>query len=115
MIWLKYLNANIVGINKVSFCTYKKGYINAYCSAKCSNSSKESQEKMKHTCLKRFGTEHHMQNNEIKEKSKQTCLNKYGKEFIFQLDTFKENAKNTMLKKYRRWKFYAKRWNTPKS
>lgn len=71
-------------------------------------------EKHKQTCLKKYGTEYALQNEDVKEKSKQTKLERYGDENYNNrekyIDTIKnnpdiikcciENMQNTMIKKY---------------
>ena len=62
--------------------------------------SKEIQEKLKQTCLKKYGVECSLQSEYIKNKSKETCLNKYGVKYITQTDLMKKKSKQTCLKKY---------------
>ena len=57
-------------------------------------------EKLKQTCLEKYGVEYILQSKEIREKSKQTCLEKYGVEFSAQADVVKEKIKQTCLKRY---------------
>jgi len=64
------------------------------CSIKC------SQIKTKKTCMKKYGVENCLQNQEIKDKSKATNLKKYGVEYSFQSKEFKEKAKQTIKNKY---------------
>jgi predicted DNA-binding protein YlxM (UPF0122 family) len=40
--------------------------------------------KIKMTCLKKYGVEHTSQRSEVKEKRKKTNLEKYGVEYIFE-------------------------------
>jgi len=68
-----------------------------YCN-KCTNLL--SREKIKQTCLEKYGKECSLQNEEVKEKGKQTCLEKYGKKFYLQTEEKKEKSKKTSLKKY---------------
>lgn len=51
-----------------------------YCSTKCSKNSNEVIEKIKQTCLDRYGVENPFQVNEFKQKTKQTNLDRYGVE-----------------------------------
>lgn len=107
-----------------------------FCSIKCAMNSKElqanrnktiesdpeywknRQEKIKKTCLEKYGVEYPAQNDEIKEKikktigkdkdfwkkrnekSKQTCLIKYGVENVYQAEFVKEKKKKSYLEHY---------------
>ena len=57
-------------------------------------------EKIKQTCLEKYGVENPAQAIEIKEKAKQTCLEKYGVEYALQADAIKDKRVNTLIKKY---------------
>ncbi len=57
-------------------------------------------EKIKQTCLDKYGVECSLQSEEVRNKSKQTCLIKYGVECSFQSDEVKEKHKQTCLNKY---------------
>lgn len=64
-------------------------------------------EKLKKTCLERYGVENPMQNKDIQNKSKQTCLEKYGTEYVLSSDYFSnlryeciEKSKQTCLERY---------------
>ena len=76
------------------------------------------QEKIKQTCLNKYGVEHASQNVDIKEKTKrtikkdknhwknrqekikQTCLNKYGVENVYQAEFVREKKKQSYLDHY---------------
>ncbi len=62
--------------------------------------SEDVKEKMKTTCLEKYGVEHPMQSEEVKEKSKATCLENYGVEHPMQSEEVKEKYKATCLEKY---------------
>jgi len=57
-------------------------------------------EKMKKTCLEKYGKENYSQTKECKKKVKKTCLEKYGKENYFQTEECKDKVKKTCLEKY---------------
>jgi glutathione peroxidase-family protein len=57
-------------------------------------------EKVKHTCLERYGLENVSQSQEIKERVKQTCLEKYGVEYALQSQEIRQQIKETCLEKY---------------
>jgi len=80
----------------------------------------EVKEKIKQTCLERYGVDNpakskqiiekakqtilkrtEEENTEIIEKRRKTCLKKYGVNYIGQLEEAKEKAKQTCLEKYR--------------
>ena len=71
-----------------------------FCSIRCSNLSKETQEKMKQTCFKNFGVKHPLHSKKIQEQVKQTCLEKYGVVHPSQSKEIKEKKKQTTLKHY---------------
>ena len=83
--------------NPTGYLNFKNGYRD-YCSQKCS--IQDNPEKIKQTCLKKYGVGNVMCLDQYKEKSKQTCLEKYGVEHSFQSDVVKEKSKQTMIKKY---------------
>lgn len=83
--------------NYKSFITYKKGYTK-FCSPKCSNSSEETQKKMRESCFKHFGTYHQSRSYDVRAKIKQTCLEKYGVEHPMKNDVIKEKALRTKRK-----------------
>lgn len=84
---------------KLMFTTYSNGY-KAYCSSKCSNNSKDKQNKSKKTCLSRYGVDSPSKNEIIKEKIKNTCLQKYGGNSPISSEDVKDKIKNTCLERY---------------
>lgn len=78
----------------------KTGYIQQYCSYKCLNTSNEKKDKVKKTCLKKYGVENPYSSNEIKEKIKRTCLDKYGVDSFTKTEISKNKHKQTSLQKY---------------
>ena len=108
--------------NELSLITYKQGYP-IYCSNKCSNSSKDKINKIKQTCLDKYGVDSPSKinsakekkkktcnekyggnapscSNQVKDKIKQTCLDKYGCEYSSQSDIVKNKVKQTCLDRY---------------
>ena len=59
----------------------------------------QTQEKIKKTNLKRYGSESYLQCDEYKKKNKET-LEKLGVQNVFQLEEVKKKSKETMIKKY---------------
>ena len=64
------------------------------------HTSKNTREKMRATCLEKYGVEYSMQSKEVQEKSKATCLEKYGVEYATQSKEMKEKSKATCLENY---------------
>ena len=67
----------------------------------CKECVKKSQlEKVKSTCLEKYGTESHFNSDVIKEKIKTALLNKYNCESVFKNQEIRDKIKTTVLKKY---------------
>lgn len=49
-----------------------------YCSHKCKNTCHEHNEKIKQTCLERYGESSALKVKKFRQKAKQTCLERYG-------------------------------------
>ena len=77
-----------------------KGIFFKFCSNICAQSSDEIKQKIKQTCLKKYGVDNYNKTKESKEKIKQTCLEKYGVEYFWQSDECKEKIRQTCLEKY---------------
>ena len=77
-----------------------KGMFFKFCSNICAQSSEEIKQKIKQTCLEKYGVDNYNKTKESKEKIKQTCLEKYGVEYFWQSDECKEKIKQTCLEKY---------------
>ena len=89
----------IVCGKKSIFFDIKRGY-SEYCSNECANKSPKRIEKIKKTCLERYGVNNGAKTETSKEKMKQTCLERYGVEFICKTGEQKKKSKQTKLKKY---------------
>ncbi len=57
-------------------------------------------EKMKQTCLDKYGVDHNFKVESIKSKIGDTCLEKYGVKYACQSDVVKEKTKKTCNEKY---------------
>ena len=77
-----------------------KGIFFKFCSNICAQSSDEIKQKIKQTCIEKYGVDNYSKTKESKEKIKQTCLEKYGVEYFWQSDECKEKIKQTCLEKY---------------
>ena len=79
------------------------GYGN-FCSIKCANTlknkSQEHKDKVKQTCLHRYGANTFLQTQEYKDKSKQTCLDKYGVDSYLQSKEYKLHVSEIQEKIY---------------
>lgn len=65
---------------------------------KCS--LKNKQEKIKNTCIERYGVSTPLKNEDIKTKIQNTNIERYGVQFISQNENIKSKIKNTNLEKY---------------
>ena len=80
---------------KSIFFGLSKGYSD-YCSQECSNRSKKRIENIKKTKSERYGEE----NFNNPDKLKQTCLKKFGTESFTKTKEFKEKSKQTKSERY---------------
>jgi len=62
--------------------------------------NKEIKEKIKNTNINKYGTAHPLQNKEVLNKVQATCMEKYGVINTFQNEEFKEKSKKTCMEKY---------------
>ena len=65
-----------------------------------SKSKELRKEKMKQTCMDKYGCSHHLKSNIIKEKRKKTNLEKYGVENVSENENIKNKIKETFIEKY---------------
>lgn len=88
--------------------TFDHGKYRKYCSKSCMRKSSMIQEKIKNTCIERYGGVG-LASNKIKEKVKNTNIEKYGVENPFMVEAVKQKAhleeatlkyKQTMLERY---------------
>ena len=77
-----------------------KGIFFKFCSNICAQSSDEIKQKIKQTCLEKYGVNSPLKSEKIRNKGKQTCLEKYGVDNPAKLEENKEKVKQTCLKKY---------------
>lgn len=77
----------------------KGGYFK-FCSCKCAQVDKNTRDKIKNTCLERYGVDNAAKAKDIQSKMKNTCLKKYGTKNIFSSEIGKKKIKETLLKKY---------------
>ncbi len=84
---------------RCKFIDIFNGYLE-YCSVSCSRKSKKVQEKVKQTCLKKYGVEHSFKSDIVKEKTIKTCLKKYGVSHASKSKEVQDKMKQTCLEKY---------------
>ena len=77
----------------------KYGY-SRFCSNKCLNESDYRKEKIKETCMKKYGTENAMQNADIRKKIEETNIKKYGVKNAMQNADIRKKIEETNIKKY---------------
>lgn len=80
----------------VKFLGLKKKGFTYHCSQYCSNNDLNTINKSKQSSLRKYGVDNYSKTKEHKERVKQTCLEKYGREIPFNYD----KAKETCLEKY---------------
>jgi hypothetical protein len=92
---------------KVSFicncgCEYSKTFIMLYkIGAFCEKCTKNKRyEKVKKTCIERYGVDNPQQSQKVKDKSKQTCIEKYGVKNPSQSQEVRDKFKQTCIDKY---------------
>ena len=77
---------------------YRQLYVSGCYCKECTLSN--GRNKMKETCLKKYGVSNPMKKQEIKDKNKDTCFKKYGTTCSLQSEKIKEKVKETCLEKY---------------
>jgi hypothetical protein len=87
-------------ILKRNIQTFELGFGIPFCNTKCANKNTLIKEKIKQTCLERYGVENAMYSEEIKERLKSTCLERYGTEYYTNSDDFKIKSEQTCLERY---------------
>lgn len=81
-------------LNKIKrTCLRKYGVANPF-------QSDSIKDKIKNTCLKKYGVEHVGQSKEVIEKASQTNMLRYGARNVFQSETIKKRIKSSLLKRY---------------
>lgn len=89
----------IVCGNDTKFYTVTHGY-KSTCSKKCAANDPKRLEKIKNTCLERYGVENGGGSLQALEKIKNTCLERYGVENPYQSEEKKLKIKSTCLERY---------------
>ena len=83
----------------LKYRSFKDGY-GMYCSVKCVAASELTKQKVRDTCLRKYGVEHISQVEKFKDKAKETCLKHYGVKNALQSKEIREKGKKTLLEKY---------------
>jgi hypothetical protein len=76
-----------------------KAEFKKFCCVKCASNSNEVKDKKKKTCVKKYGTTHHMKSDIIKQKLKNTVISKYGVDNVSQYDEFRQKFDDTISKR----------------
>ena len=99
--YLKEENEGICPVcgKETNFWAFGKGYYK-FCSTGCINKSKEIQNKIKNTMLKRYGKEHALQVDTFKEKQENTVKKLYGAANYFASEQFIKDNKEYNLKNF---------------
>ena len=71
-----------------------------FCSIKCLTNSPECKEKIKNTCLKKYGVNSTNKLRSVREKAKKTMIKRYGVEHYSRSSKYNKQYKNTCTKKY---------------
>lgn len=110
----------------------RKTNFNTYCSTDCKNAatpkkikktmehryggmgagSKTIKQKVKDTCMERYGTESYIQTQEFRIKSHETLLKKYGVDHISKSDDIKEKKRDNYIKGLDSESFEQYMWNS---
>ena len=83
---------------KCKFIKFSQGYTVSCGKNECVK--KHKNESTKKTCIEKYGTEHHTQNENIQNKKKVTNLEKYGFEHALYAESVKDKMKASWIKKY---------------
>ena len=81
------------------FRTLTYGY-SEFCCVECSYKGQSRMDKIKSTCLKKYGVENPSQSDEIKKKKEDTCLKNYGVKSGFNTQQSRNRLKETSLERY---------------
>ena len=92
------INANCLNCNDICSKSFKQ-FIKTGCFCKF-HTLKNARDKMKTTCLKRYGCENPQQNEEVRDKMKTTCLKRYGCEHPQQNAEISEKASKNAYNSY---------------
>ena len=57
-------------------------------------------EKVKQTCIEKYGVENPLQSQEVKDRSKQTCMERYGVPYSLQSQEVRDKSKQTCIERY---------------
>lgn len=104
------VKCDVCGKEKMlSYSRYMKSFNNGgyyACCNKCNLEKRkhactdEIKEKVKNTCLKKYGTSNYFKTDECKEKIKQTNLKNYGVDNVFKNDEIKKQIQKTNIEKF---------------
>ena len=85
--------------NPVKFKDFKHGYCQ-FCCQQCAQKDPNRLDKIKFTCLKRYGVTNPSQSETVKQKKKETSLQKFGVDNPLKSKEIREKSKKTKKNKY---------------
>ena len=86
--------------NIVTFENHYNGY-RIYCSRKCMNSDPQKKDKVKKTCIEKYGGPNPLSSQIIKDKIKKTCIEKYGEDNPMKSNEIKQKFEQVSVEKMR--------------
>ncbi len=101
-IYLKQSNEGICKTcgNPTNFRKLSIGYSKFCSNPKCPQLHKDTQNKIRKTCLNKYGTEYASQSTEIKDKIKNTNLIRYGVSNVYASKEIRNKCKKTLKEHY---------------
>ena len=98
------IKTNIQEIPRCPICgnylKSRKGVFQMFCSKKCSANSNYRKEKIKNTCINKYGVDNVNKLEKIQEKKRKTWKDNYGCDSPFQSPIIKQKIKYTLMTKY---------------
>ena len=85
--------------NSLTFYRFSTGFSKS-CSQKCAQANPDTQNKIKETCIKRFGETNAMKNKNIHQKAVNTIIKKYGVDNVSKSEIIKQKKVNTCISNY---------------
>lgn len=73
---------------------------NKFCSCRCAQNSVDTRDKLRQTCIERYGVDNAAKSNIIQEKMKKTCFERYGATNVFASNYGKDRIKKTNIERY---------------
>ena len=80
--------------------TFRNNKFFTFCSSKCAQSSSETRNKIKESCIRKYGVDNPRKSKEVQEKTKRTCIERYGVEHPWQTKECQEKIRQTCIERY---------------